>query len=78
MNPRIISKNHAADQEIEFITKSISKPNGCARAMPTVWELIIIFILNFYKFVKPFFIDLMFDTFPNVHSYFEIILNSLF
>ena len=39
MNPRIVTKNHAADQEIGFITKSISKPNGCARAMPTAWKL---------------------------------------
>ena len=32
-------KNHAADSEIEFLTKSISKPNGRATAMPTAWEL---------------------------------------
>ena len=39
MNLRIITKNHAADPEKGFLTKSISKPNGCARAMPTAWEL---------------------------------------
>ena len=39
MNLRIIMKNHAADTEIEFLTKSISKPNGRATAMPTAWEL---------------------------------------
>ena len=39
MNLRIITKNHAADPEIGFLTKSISKPNGRATAMPTAWEL---------------------------------------
>ena len=39
MNFRIITKNHAADPEIGFLTKSISKPNGRATAMPTAWEL---------------------------------------
>ena len=33
------TKNHAADPEIEFLAKSISKSNGCATAMPTAWEL---------------------------------------
>ena len=27
---RIITKNHAADPEIRFLTKSFSKPNDCA------------------------------------------------
>ena len=39
MKLRIITKNHAADSEIEFFEKSISKPNGCATAMPTALEL---------------------------------------
>ena len=39
MNLRIITKNHAADLEIGFLAKSISKSNGCATAMPTAWEL---------------------------------------
>ena len=30
MNLRIITKNRAADPEIGFLTKSISKPNGHA------------------------------------------------
>ena len=38
MNLRLITKNHAADPEIGFLSKSISKPNGCATAMPTAWE----------------------------------------
>ena len=38
-NSRIITKNDAADPEIGFLTKSISKPNGRATAMPTAWEL---------------------------------------
>ena len=39
MNLRIITKNHPADPEIGFPTKSISKLNGRATAMPTAWEL---------------------------------------
>ena len=39
INLRIITKNHAADPDIEFLTKSISKPYGRATAMPTAWEL---------------------------------------
>ena len=31
---------HAADPEIGFRAKSISKSDGCATAMPTAWELI--------------------------------------
>ena len=42
MNLRIITKNHGADPEIEFLTKSISKPYGLATAMPPAWELRII------------------------------------
>ena len=39
MNFRIITKNDATDPEIGFLTKSISKPNGCATAMSTAWEI---------------------------------------
>ena len=54
MNLRIITKNHAADQEIGFLPKSISKPNGCATAMPTAWELKIKFcILSLLKISLP-------------------------
>ena len=35
MKSRIITKNHEADPEIVFLTKSISKPYGRATAMPT-------------------------------------------
>ena len=38
-NLRIIPKNHAADPEIGFLKKSISKPYGRAMAMPPAWEL---------------------------------------
>ena len=38
MNFKIITKNHAADPEIGFLTKSISKPYGRPTAMPPVWE----------------------------------------
>ena len=40
INSRIITKNHVADPEIRFLTKSISKPYGRTTAMPTAWELI--------------------------------------
>ena len=39
MNSRLITKNHQADPEIGFLTKSISKPYGRATAMPPAWEL---------------------------------------
>ena len=42
INLRIITKNHAADSEIWFLTKSISKPYGHAIALPTAWELNVI------------------------------------
>ena len=42
MNLTIITKNHAADPEIVFCAKSISK----STAMPTAWELRLLF-LNF-------------------------------
>ena len=41
MNLRILTKNLAADPEIGFLKKSISKSNGSATAMPTAWELIL-------------------------------------
>ena len=40
MNFKIIMKHDAADPEIGFVAKSISKSNDCATAMPTAWELI--------------------------------------
>ena len=60
MNLRIITKRFAADPEIGFLTKSISKANGYATAMPPAWELKInnfmnltlklkIFLFNFKK-----------------------------
>ena len=39
INFRIIKKRYAADPEIGFLTKSISKANGYATAMPPAWEL---------------------------------------
>ena len=39
MNLRIITKRFAADPKIGFLTKSISKANGYATAMPPAWEL---------------------------------------
>ena len=43
MNSSIITKNHAADPEIGFLIKTISKPYGRATAMPTTWELNLTF-----------------------------------
>ena len=37
-NLKIITNYHADDPEIEFLTKSISKPYGRATAMPPAWE----------------------------------------
>ena len=39
INSRIITKNNAADPEIGFLAKSISKPYGRVRAMPPAWVL---------------------------------------
>ena len=39
MISRIITKNHAADQEIGFLIKSITKPYERATAMPPAWDL---------------------------------------
>ena len=36
---RIITKNHAADPEKGFLTKSNSKPYGRATSIPPAWEL---------------------------------------
>ena len=40
MNLSILTKNHAADPEIGFLTKLISKSYGRATALPPAWELI--------------------------------------
>ena len=40
MNLRKITKNHATDPEIGFVTKSIPRPYDRATAMPPAWELI--------------------------------------
>ena len=50
MKLRIITKNHAADPEIEFVTKSISKPFCRATAIPTAWELIMIIETKIFRF----------------------------
>ena len=39
MNLRIITKNHEADSEIEFLIKSITKSFDRAMAMPLALEL---------------------------------------
>ena len=47
MNERIITKNHEADPEIGFLTKSISKLYGRATAMPPAWEFSKLFLTIF-------------------------------
>ena len=44
---RIITKNHAAYPEKGFLTKSISKQNGRAIAMPAVLELSFPYVFIF-------------------------------
>ena len=46
MNFRIITKTHAADPEKGFLAKLISKSDGCTTAMPTAWELNLIFLFS--------------------------------
>ena len=47
----IITKNYAADPEIGFLTKSISKPFGRATAIPTAWEFRL-FIHNIIELIQ--------------------------
>ena len=46
INLRIITKKHAADPEMGFLTKSISKPYGPAKAMSPAWELRLVLTLD--------------------------------
>ena len=39
MTLRIITKNHAADLEIGYLTKLIFKPYSRATAIPQAWDL---------------------------------------
>ena len=63
INLRIITKNHAADPEIGLLTKSISKPFGCATAMPSAWKLMKD-LGHCYSF-KNFFKALDFEGIPS-------------
>ena len=49
MNLRIKNKNHVADREKEFLTKSISKPYGRTTAMPTVRALIEPYFISMFN-----------------------------
>ena len=55
------NENHAADPEIGFLTKSISKLNGRATAMPTAWELRFIAKFQIFRLVA-FFIPLFIES----------------
>ena len=44
INLMVMTKNNASDPEIEFLTKSISKPDGRATAIPTALRLIKIWV----------------------------------
>ena len=48
----MIMKNHAADPEIGFLTKSYSKPYVHTMAMPTAWDLRQFGSQNFVKSIK--------------------------
>ena len=48
----MMSKNHAADPEIGFLTKPIPKPYSRATAMPKACELRFLFFLSIHKVVK--------------------------
>ena len=61
MNLRIITKRFAADPEIGFLTKSISKANGYGTAMPPAWELIV------YQYFTFALQDGIFDHFRSSH-----------
>ena len=39
LNLKMVAKNHVADPEIGFLTKSISKPYDRATTMSPAWEL---------------------------------------
>ena len=46
INLKIVTKNHAGNSEKRFLAKSISKPYGCATALPTAWDLMnVIFFI---------------------------------
>ena len=49
MNLMIITKNHAADPEIGFLTKSISNPYDGATTMPTAWDLSMRCTILFFR-----------------------------
>ena len=61
MNLTIITKNHAADREIGFLKKSISKPNGYAT---TAWELIIKTKMHHASFSPKTSLSKLFPTMP--------------
>ena len=48
INLRIITKNHVADPELGFLTESILKLNGYARAMPIASELNFVSIYYYF------------------------------
>ena len=53
VNLRIIPKNHCADPEISFLTKSVSKPYCRVTVMPIAWELITYESSHFRFFPLP-------------------------
>ena len=46
------NENHAADPEIVFLRKSISRPQGRATAMPPMWGLIIPKKMTLWEIMK--------------------------
>ena len=47
-----VKLNFYADPEIGFLTKSISKPNDRAMAMPTAWEILSIIERRYSHLIK--------------------------
>ena len=59
MNLKITTKNHEADPEKGFLTKSISKPYGRATVMPPAWELIILLRTLYMLILFPWYVRVL-------------------
>ena len=78
MNLRIKTKNHKADPEIGYLTKSIQKPFGRRKAMPPAWELIqSVVVLRAFGFIitslYSIFLGIFYHIFQ-VKSFFRIVI----
>ena len=62
MNSTIITKNHAADPEREFLAKSVSMSNGSATVMPTAWEVRPINLTQ--RFIESLIFTVFYSVYP--------------